>query len=152
MAQRNLPTAETDGASHLANEPSGRVLIAIMNNPRDWQIIRQAAWYRVPLKHYRRPLRIEYLAFYQSKVFGRQERWAVNYYAPVRSLSIVRRRDLFPDETWHPRADELYFRVNIEPLRRLPHPIVSERWRRVTFIHTTLAQLLRAREIGDLSP
>lgn len=150
MVQRSLPAAESE-ESHLADESSGRVLIAIMNNRRDWQIACQSGWYRVPLKHYRRPLRIEYLALYQTRTFGRRERWGVNHYAAVRSHSIVRRRDLFPNETWHPRADELYFRIDIEPLRPLPHPVVSARWRRVTFIHTTLAQLLAAREIGDLS-
>lgn len=144
-------TAESRESPHPAGEPSGRVLVVIVNNQRDWQIVREAGWYRLPLKHYRRPLRIEYLAFYQTKAFGRRERWAVNYYAPVRAHTIVRRRDLFPAEPWHPRADELYYRIEIEPLRELSRPLVSVRWRRVTFIHTTLANLLNAREIGELS-
>ena len=130
--------------------PGERALVAVVNNRRDMDIIRQAGWYRVPLKHYRQPLRVDYLAFYQTKAFSHRERWAVNYYASVCSFSIVRRRDLFPDESWHPRANELYYRIDLGPLRSLPQPLVSRGWRRITFFHTTLTCLLRAQDIGDL--
>ena len=132
-------------------DSQARVLVAIMNNRQDMEIARTARWYRVPLKHYRRPLDISYLAFYQTKAFGRRERWAIHYYAPVRSWAIVKRKDLFPDEPWHPRVEEEYFRIEIGPLQRLPRPVFSPRLRRVTFIHTTLEKLLDAREVGDLA-
>jgi hypothetical protein len=130
-------------------DPGARVLVAIMNNRRDWEIVRAAGWYRVPLKRASGPVEADYLAFYQTRTFGR-ERWAVTYYAKVRSCQIVKRRDLFPDEPWHPRAEDDYYRFDLEPLQRLEHPVVSQRLRRVTFIVTTLGKLLSAREINDL--
>lgn len=130
-------------------DPGARVLVAIINNRRDLEIARVAGWYRIPLKHAPGPFQADYLAFYQTKAFGR-ERWAVNYYARVRSCRIVKRRELFPDEPWHPRAEDDYYRVELGPLQRLERPIVSQRLRRVTFIATTLGKLLSALEINDL--
>jgi hypothetical protein len=91
----------------------------------------------------------DYLAFYQTGVFG-EERWAVNYYAPIRRYRIVSRRSLLPGEQDHHRADELYYKIEIGPLLRLPGPIPSRRLRRITFIPTTLERLLGAEEINDL--
>jgi len=125
------------------------VLVAIMNNQRDFEIARQEGWYRIPVKHAPRRLGAEYLAFYQTKAFG-EEGWAVNYYAPIRRIHLMQRRDLLPQEADHPRADDWYYRIEIGPLQRLPHPIPSRRLRRITFIPTTLARLLSAQEINDL--
>lgn len=131
-------------------EPSApQVLVAVMNSRRDFEIARDQHWYRIPLRAAPKRLRVAYLAFYQTKVFG-PEKWAVNYYARVRRYATVRRADLLPEEEDHPRAGEWYYRVDIGPLMRLPRPIVSKRWRRITFIPTTLPKLLRAEEINDL--
>ncbi|RLC76978.1 MAG: hypothetical protein DRI61_12350 [Chloroflexi bacterium] len=91
----------------------------------------------------------EYLAFYQTKTFG-PEKWAINYYAPVKRYRLVRREELLPQEADHPRAREWYYKVEIGPLQKLPHPVPSRRLRRITFIPTTLGKLLKAREINDL--
>lgn len=125
------------------------VLVAIMNNQRDFEIARQESWYRIPVKHAPRRLGAEYLAFYQTKAFG-EERWAVNYYASIRRVRLVQRRDLLPQEVDHPRADDWHYKIEIGPLQQLPHPIPSRRLRRITFIPTTLARLLSAQEINDL--
>lgn len=127
-----------------------RVLVTVMNNRRDFETARQQGWYRIPLKRAPRQLGADFLAFYQTAAFGPQERWAVRTFAPVKRYRIVRRADLLPDEPDHPRADELYFRVEIGPLQPLPRPVPSERLRRVTFIPTTLDKLLTAQEINDL--
>jgi hypothetical protein len=126
-----------------------RVLVAVVNNSRDFEVARQEGWYRIPLK--RAPTRVgaDYHAFYQTGVFG-EERWAVNYYAPVRRYRVVSRRSLLPGEPSHPRGDDLYYKIEIGSLRRLPRPIPSHRLRRITFIPTTLERLLRAEEINDL--
>jgi hypothetical protein len=63
---------------------------------------------------------------------------------------VVKRRELFPEEPWHPRAEDEYYRVELGPLQRLARPVVSRRLRRVTFIATTLGKLLNAQEINDL--
>lgn len=125
------------------------VLVAVMNNRRDFGIARDQGWYRIPRE--RAPSRIgaDYLAFYQTKSFG-EERWAIHYYAPIRHFRIAPRGDLLPEEPDHPRVDELYYKIEIGPLQHLPRPIPSRRLRRITFIPTTLDRLLHAEEINDL--
>jgi len=130
-------------------EEDARVLVVIMNNLRDFDILRREGWYRIPVKKAPPRLGADYLAFYQTRVFG-DEKWAVNYYAPVRRYRLVRRRELLPDEADHPRADDWYYKIEIGPLQKLPHPVPSRSLRRITFIPTTLKKLLTAREINDL--
>jgi len=133
----------------LSEAKPARVLVAVINNQRDFEVARAQGWYRLPLKRAPRQVAADYLAFYQTAAFG-EEKWAVNYFAPVRRYHIARRRDLLPEEADHPRADDLYYKVEIGPLERLPAPIPSRRLRRITFIATTLDRLLSAREINDL--
>ncbi len=49
-----------------------------------------------------------------------------------------------------PRADDIYYKVQLEELQKLAQPIVSLRWRRVTFVHTTWDRFTDATEINDL--
>jgi very-short-patch-repair endonuclease len=133
--------------------PRGEVLVAIMNNLLDFDIALHQQWYRIPVRSASGRLKERWpprwLAFYQTKVFG-DERWAINWYAPVRGIRVVARRELLPEDPSHPRADELYHRIEIGPLQRLPRPIVSRRWRRIVFIPTTWEKFARAVEINDL--
>jgi hypothetical protein len=145
MAERSASYAG-EGKSSPEATP---VLVAVMNNHRDFEIAQQQHWYRIPLSHTPRRLGAEYLAFYQTQAFG-QERWAIHYYAPIRRVHLAQRRDLLPEESEHPRADDWYYRIEIGPLECLPSPIPSRRLRRIAFIPTTLARLLSAREINDL--
>jgi hypothetical protein len=128
---------------------SQRVLVAVMNDRRDFENARDEGWYRIPLKRAPRRVGADYLAFYQTKAFD-NEKWAVNYYAPTRRYRLVTRAELLPEEAHHPRAAEQYYKVEIGPLQRLSRPIPSERLRRITFIPTTLERLLKAEEINDL--
>lgn len=126
------------------------VLVAIMNNQRDFAIARDQHWYRIPLKRApRRGINAPIIAFYQTKVFGDQK-WSINYYAHVTSWEVVPRIQLFPDEAHHPRAHELYYKVHLGELRLLPHPITSSKWRRITFIVTHWGRLEAAHEINEL--
>lgn len=128
---------------------SQRVLVAVMNDPRDFEIARDKGWYRIPLRRAPGRIAADYLAFYQTKAFG-DEKWAVNYYAPTRHYRLATRAELLPEEADHPRAAEPYYKVEIGPLQRLPHPVLSKRLRRITFIPTTLERLLKAEEVNDL--
>jgi len=139
------PTEATDGPSLY----DGRVLVAVVPTARDWERIREEGWYRIPLARAPRRMGADYLAFYHTKSGGAL-RWTVSHYAPVRGFRLMRRRELVPDEPDHPRADDLYYRVELGPLEALPRPIPSHRLRRVTFIATTLGRLLGAGEINDL--
>ncbi len=127
-----------------------RVLVAIMNNRRDFERVRDQGWYRVPVKHAPPSTTdSDYLAFYFTRAFG-EERWAVHWYAPVRGHELLSRRDLLPDEPDHPRAGRTYYKLQIGPLERLDPPIISLRWRRVTFIETTWDRFQVAQEINEL--
>jgi len=126
------------------------VLVAILNNRRDLEIARRERWYRIPVRS--APKNIEeakWLAFYQTRAFGEQ-RWAIRYYAPILGRTIVKRRDLLPDEPDHPRADQEYYKLELDELQCLERPIISRRGRRLVFIPTTWEKFRRAEEINDL--
>jgi very-short-patch-repair endonuclease len=130
-------------------DPSERVLVAVMNNERDLRIAREQGWYRIPVRSAPAIMEFGRLALYQTKVFG-DEGCAINYWAEVKGLQVVKRHELLPEEGDHPRAHEDYYKVEIGELHRLPRPIVSRRGRRIVFIPTTLAKFRQAREINDL--
>lgn len=129
--------------------PDDRVLVAYVPRPEDFAIIEDKGWYRIPQQHAPKGLFAEYFAFYFGRHFG-PRKWAIHCYAERKGHELVLRRDLFPDETGHARADDPYYKVQLGPLQWLERPIVSLRWRRVTFIHTTWDRFQAATEINDL--
>lgn len=130
--------------------PEDRVLVAVVNNRRDFERVSDQGWYRIPVKHAPPSTReASCVAFYFTKAFG-EERWAIHWYASVRGHELKRRRDLLPEESDHPRADHAYYVMQLGPLERLEPPIISLRWRRITFIETTWDRFQMAQEINDL--
>jgi hypothetical protein len=129
--------------------PEDRVLIAYMPDPADFVLSQNEGWYRIPLKHAPKGLHAEYYAFYFGREFG-PKKWAIHFYARKLGHELVTRRDLFPGEPNHPRADDYYYRVSLGPLEERKEPIVSLRYRRITFMHTTWDRFVDAREIGEL--
>lgn len=129
--------------------PEDRVMVAVMTSLRDLAIARDQGWYRIP--HARAPKNIhaEYLAFYFNRAFG-DRKWAIHYYAKQLGHELVRRGDLLPTEKGHPRTDKLYYKIQLGPLQQLKRPIVSLRWRRISFLHTTWDRFQDAVEINDL--
>jgi hypothetical protein len=129
--------------------PEDRVLVAYVPRPSDFDIVRREGWYRIPQRFAPKGLHAEYLAFYFGSKFG-EEKWAIHYYARRAGHELARRRDLLPDEPDHPRADDIYYKVQLDPLQKLAQPILSLRWRRITFVHTTWDRFRDATEINDL--
>lgn len=129
--------------------PEDIVLIAVMNNRRDFEIARVLGWYRIPVKSAPKTVEADWIAFYQTAKFG-DERWAIHYYAEIRGHELATRAELLRTQPDHPRAHETYFKIQIGPLQRLARPIPSRRWRRFTFLYTTGAHLLTATELNDL--
>ena len=129
--------------------PDDRVLVAVMNRVRDFEIARDEGWYRLPERQVLRDACFEYVAFYFTAAFG-DLKWAVHYYARCMGHELARRRDLLPAEPDHPRAERLYYKLQLGPLMRREPPIPSRRWRRVTFIHTTWDRFSTAEELNDL--
>jgi hypothetical protein len=120
-----------------------------MTRPEDFEAARDSGWYRVPEKKAPRGVFFEYIAFYFTAAFGEQA-YAVHYYARHLGHELVTRRDLLPDEPDHPRAEEQYYKLQLGPLQKREPPIITQRWRRITFIHTTWDRFQAAEEINDL--
>ena len=129
--------------------PEDRVLVAYLPHPADFTIIQSESWYRIPQKHVPKGLYAEYIAFYFGRHFD-DDKWAIHYYAPRLGHELTTRQALLPHEPDHPRAHDLYYKVQLGELQQLERPIISLRWRRVTFIHTTWDRFMDATEINDL--
>lgn len=129
--------------------PEDRVLVAYVPEPKDFNRIQEDGWYRIPVRYAPKGLHAEYIAFYFGSRFG-PEKWAIHYYARNEGHELTTRLALIPSEPAHERANDLYYKVQLGPLLRLKEPIVSLRWRRVTFIHTTWDRFHDATEINDL--
>lgn len=130
--------------------PKPDVLVAYLPTPADLEIARREHWYRIRARAAPAALATtRWIAFYLPAAFGEQK-WSVQYLAPVEGTQVVRRRELLPNELDHRRADDDYVRVAIGEVRRLDLPIPSLRRRRIVFIPTTLGKLQAAREINDL--
>ena len=133
--------------------PKDEVLVAILNQARDLSIVRDQQWYRIPVssadKWLRRRWPPQWIAFYQTKIFG-AEAFAIHYCARVLGIRQVFRWELFPDERSHAKSAERYHQMMLGPLQRLPFPIRSRRWRRIVFISTTWQKFSHAREINEL--
>lgn len=129
--------------------PEDRVLVAVMNRLQDLEIARDRGWYRVPYSKAPRGVYFEYVAFYFTAAFG-EHKWAVHYYARRVGHELLTRGELLPAEPDHPRASDFYYKLQLGPLQKREPPIVSRRWRRVSFIHTTWDRFEVAEEINDL--
>lgn len=129
--------------------PDDRVLVVYVPNPADFEIIKNKGWYRIPQRYTPKGYTSEYFAFYFGQAFGLQK-WAIHYFASRVGHELVYRRDLFPHQPDHPRADALYYKIQLGSLKKLDNPITSMHWRRLTFLHTTWDRFQDATEINDL--
>ncbi len=130
-------------------QPTSLVLVAVVNNPRDLEIARLLGWYRIPLRTAPKVIAVDYLAFYQTGTFG-DEKWRIQYFAPVLGHELTTRSELIKTEPDHPRAKEEYYKIQIGGLEYLPKPIMAETWRRITFLYTTGEYLIAADTVNDL--
>ena len=130
-------------------KPTDLILVAILKDKRDLEIARVLGWYRIPLKSAPKTVAVDYLALYQTAKFG-EDKWAINFIAPVRGHELTTRAQLLRTQPNHPHADEPYYKIQIGPLERLERSIPSRAWRRLTFLYTTGEHLLRAEELNDL--
>jgi hypothetical protein len=130
-------------------QPEDLVLVAVLKDRRDLDIARLLGWYRIPVQTAPKTVEVDWLAFYQPSIFG-EEQWAIRYIAPVRGHELVTRVELLREEKDHRRAHEPYFKIQLGPLQRLPNPIPSRRWKRITFLYTTGGRMTKAKDVSDL--
>ena len=129
--------------------PACLVLVCLLPSPRDLEIARLLGWYRIPLRTAPKVVAVDALAFYQLGTFG-ESGGRIEWTAAVRGHELTTRLELLRDEPDHPRAREEYYKLQVGPLERLAHPIVAEKWRRLTFLYTTGEYLLKARTLNEL--
>lgn len=143
---------ETDAAGE-EYYPDDRVLVGVVNRKRDFLAARDGGWYRIPMWRMPRGIHAEVLALFVSRSLGRSidaPRGAIDYYARIRGVELARRRDLLPKEKDHPRAEEPYYRLALDPLIAKVPPIRNTRREIITFVYTTWDRLEAARTIRDL--
>lgn len=136
-------------ANFLPN-PTDLILVCIVPQPRDLDIARTLGWYRIPLVTGPDIIAADFLAFYQPASFGTDHKWCIEYVAPVNGYELALRIDLFKDEPEHPNAMNEYFKMELGPMRALPHPVMATDWKRITFFYTTGDLLMNAATIEDL--
>jgi hypothetical protein len=129
--------------------PTDLILVCVLPAPRDLEIARLLGWYRIPFRTAPKVVAVDSLAFYQPGTFG-EAGGRIEFLAPVRGHELTTRLELLRDEPDHPRAGEEYYKLQLGPLEKLAHPIVADKWRRLTFLYTTGEYLLKARTLNEL--
>ncbi len=129
--------------------PEDLILVAIIPSPRDLEIARVLGWYRIPLQTAPKTILVDWIAFYQPASFG-MERWSIRSIARIMGVELVTRYEILQEEWNHPRAKEPYYKVQLGQLQRLENPILSERWRRISFLYTIGERFMQARFVEEL--
>ncbi len=124
------------------------VLVGMLKRQRDLAILRREHWYRIPVAKAPRR-KFHYLAFYEPARFGRQGK-CIRSYARVLRYHVIKRRNLLPDEPYHPSAGEDYIKIQIGRILHLPRPIKNVPPRRVSFGFATLKRFLTSKNILEL--
>jgi hypothetical protein len=129
--------------------PEDRVLVGVINRKRDFEHARRDHWYRIPQERLPRGVNAEYIAFYFSRAF-KERNGGIHFFAERRGLELAYRHDLLPEEANHPRADGVYYKVQLDDLIEKNPPVLNPTRRVVTFIYTTWDRFVNANTISDL--
>lgn len=129
------------------------VLLAIINDKKDYARLHHERWYRIPVDKAPPIIRnrqAKIIAFYPTSKFGK-DKWKIRHYGIIEQMTEVGRRDLFPDEpTNHPKANRRYFKIQLEKLLELPQPITSRKGHRITFVPTSERRFFNYTDINFL--
>ena len=109
------------------------ILVCLLPTPRDREIARLLGWYRIPLRTAPKVVAVDYLAFYQPSAFA-ERGGQIEFVAQVKGHELTTRGELLRDEADHARAKEEYFQIQIGALEKLSQPIITDKWKRLTFL------------------
>ncbi|MEL7625361.1 MAG: hypothetical protein AAGU15_00685 [Anaerolineaceae bacterium] len=126
------------------------VMVAVIPSTRDLDIARLLGWYRIPLKSAPKIIAVDYLAFYQTSAFPKEQQAQIRWLAPILGHELTTRAELMQDQADHPRAREEYFKIALGPLIELKNPLPAKNWKRVTFFYTTGKRIKDASSLNDL--
>lgn len=139
--------ANKKGLNHQERSPKV-VLVCVLKSKRDLDILTKEHWYRIPVSH--APVsHFDWLAFYQPRPFYPEDK-RINYYTKVKSKKIYKRKQLLPEEEKHPRAKDMYIKINVGKIMRLRPPIKNIAPRRISFGFTTLSRLKNSKDILEI--
>jgi hypothetical protein len=131
--------------------PEDRVLIGVINSKRDLQLAQEEHWYRIPQEQMPKGVDTEYLGFFLSGAVFKQQNHGVFYYGRCTGgVELAHRRDLIPHEADHARAEQVYYKVMVQPLKEKLPPILNPTRRKFSFIKTTWDRFVRAEVLKDL--
>lgn len=135
-------------------QKTNKLLVALLKDTNDLKILINQNWYRIPADKKSTPIMvrdgsIKYIAFYQGKIF-KTDGFQIKYYAKVKNIEKVKRKELFPNEPENLKTDNLYYKITTGKLFKLENPIISNRKRVIIFINSELNKLKTAIEINDL--
>lgn len=136
--------------------PARDCLVAVITSDADLQRLREEGWYRIPDRALGRQLARDALeessslALYQTSSVRDGLPSAIELWGEIGERRTLARRDLIPDEPYHPSAGALYHLIRLKSVQRLERPVTSIRPRRITFIRTTREHLFHAADINDL--
>jgi hypothetical protein len=130
-------------------KPTDLILVCLLPTMRDLEIARLLGWYRIPLRTAPKVVAVDYLAFYQPSAFA-ERGGQIEFIAQVRGHELTTRGELLRDEKDHPRAKEEYFKIQLGSLEKLREPIMTDKWKRLTFLYSTGEYLLNAKILNDL--
>lgn len=131
------------------------LLVALLPKRSALEILRTEGWYHIPVEsvphRWEEGWRPKVMAFYQGKVFGKDDGYKIRYFGEVSQVDIVQRKELFPDdeENQH-KAENLYYCIRVKSAQERYRPIISYRPRRLVFIPTTWEKFKFADQINDL--
>lgn len=116
------------------------VLVAIMNDKKDYARLQNELWYRIPVDKAPPIIRnrqAKIIAFYPTAVF-KEDKWKIRHYGFIRRMTEVSRQDLFPEEPANSlKANRRYYKIELEELLELSMPIISRKGHRLTFVPTS---------------
>ena len=129
-------------------------LVAIIKEKSDLRIALEQNWYRIPVLTKRTPRSVKenylkYIAFYQTSIF-KERAFRIEWFGKVSRISVVKRKELFPELTFDPKVEEEYYKIEFEKPEKLSNPIISARHRRMLFVNTTYERLISSKEFNDL--
>lgn len=132
-------------------EKNRELLVALLPGTSALDILKSEGWYHIPVETAPRRWPPKVMAFYQGRVFGKEEQYKIRYFGEVDHIDVLPRKELFPnDDENQYKAEKSYYRVAIRDLQPRYRPIVSYRPRRLVFIPTTRRKFENAEQINDL--
>ncbi len=125
------------------------VLVALLRDKKDFAILRDEQWYRIPVNHTPGRWPPDVIGFYLPKAFG-EDAFTIRFFGVIEDIERVKRRVLFPNEFENSKSDNYYHRIQIKALKDLPNPIPCRLPRAIVFIPTSWDKFVHAEELNDL--